>query len=390
MEKRNKGRRIAFFTGNRAEYGLLYPVIKAASVIKGVETSLIISGAHLSREFGETVREIDTSLVKRVERIPWMSKTGHPETVALGCISMITRRAPEILKRLLPDMIILAGDRFETFAMAISAFYMNVPIAHLFGGDLSQGGHLDDSARHSITKLAHLHFTTNNDSFHRVLSMGEERWRVYNVGTTAVDNSISGEYSSPDELARELKLDLLKPVVIFTQHPVTTEVQAAYAQVKEGLGALKDTGYQTVITYPCNDAGSGLVIKAIREYSSVPTFRIIRNLGWKKYFGLMKVCSCMVGNSSSGIIEAPFFKLPFVHVGTRQAGRLRAGNVIDVPYERKSIAKAVKFAVSNARFRKNLSRLKNPYGDGRAALRIARIIKSVPLGNVLLRKKMAF
>jgi len=256
--------KIAVFTGNRAEYGLLHPVIRSLASDSSMAPCLIISGSHLSDEFGMTVSEIDISNISEIIKIPLPVIRENEKEGMLLSFSEIINNGLEILKKWEPDMIVLAGDRFETFAMAVTSFYMNVPIAHLFGGDLSQGGHLDDSARHSITKLAHLHFTTNDDSYRRVVALGEEKWRVFNVGSPVMDNVVKGDYASPDEIARELELEINKPIILFTQHPITTESGLAYDQVKESLEALKGLGYQTIITYPCNDSGSKRIIEAIR------------------------------------------------------------------------------------------------------------------------------
>lgn len=380
-------RKIAVFTGNRAEFGLLYPVIRKMSLDKTLDVRLIISGSHLQDDFGKTIEEINDSRVSSVKNtiLRIDNKSGIPER-----ISEIIRRGKEALARINPDILVLAGDRYETFAMGIAAFYMNIPIAHIFGGDISQGGHLDDSIRHSMTKVSHMHFVSNKDSYKRVINLGEEKWRVFNVGSTAMDNIFSGKFSSADEIARLLRLDLNKPVIIFTQHPVTTESELAYCQAKKSLQALKELGFQTVVTYPCNDTGCEGIIKAINEYASMPNFRVRKSLGWKSYFGLLKVASAVVGNSSSGIIETPVFKVPCVNIGTRQAGRFRSSNVIDAPYERMAIKKAIRKAVCDKKFRRLVRKCRNPYGNGNAASKIVNVLKSMPLNKALLQKKITF
>lgn len=383
-------RKIAVFTGNRAEYGLLNPVIKALSVEDCFDTYLIISGSHLSDSFGRTATEIDTSCVKTVKEINIEVSSNDKKKDMLLSFSIVVNHGVDVLNELHPDLIVLAGDRYETFAMAVTAFYMNIPVAHLFGGDLSQGGHLDDSARHSITKLAHLHFTSNEDSYKRILGLGEEPWRVFNVGSTAIDNSINGEYLKPEEIVRELDIDTTSPVIVFTQHPVTTESELSYTQAKESLEALKELGYQTIITYPCNDAGGEDIIKAISEYKNYPFFKIKKSLGWKHYIGLLKIVSVVVGNSSSGIMETPIFRVPCVNIGSRQAGRLQAGNVIDVPYDKDEIKKAIIKAMTDSAFIEKVKKCSNPYGDGGASGKIADILKSIPLNRTLLQKQMTY
>lgn len=383
-------KKIAVFTGNRAEYGLLHPVIRNLAADSAVETYLIISGSHLSDEFGMTVSEIDASSIKEVKEIPLPIIEVNEKEGMLLSFSAIINSGLEILKKWEPDLIVLAGDRFETFAMAVTSFYMNIPIAHLFGGDLSQGGHLDDSARHSITKLAHLHFTTNDDSYRRVIALGEEKWRVFNVGSPVMDYVVKGDYASPDEIARELELEIDKPIVLFTQHPITTESELAYDQVKESLEALKGLGYQTIITYPCNDSGSKKIIEAIREYRENPNFRIRKSLGRRLYLGCLKIVACVAGNSSSGLIETPLFKVPAVNIGDRQAGRLKAENVIDVPCKREAITKAIRQTIEDHHFIAKARNCSNPYGEGGASKQILDVIKSTKINSILLKKKMTF
>jgi UDP-hydrolysing UDP-N-acetyl-D-glucosamine 2-epimerase len=355
-----------------------------------METYLIISGSHLSDEFGMTVSEIDVSGIKEVKEIPLPTVKVNENEGMLLSFSAIINNGLEKLKRWEPDMIVLAGDRFETFAMAVTSYYMNIPIAHLFGGDLSQGGHLDDSARHSITKLAHLHFTTNDDSYKRVIALGEEKWRVFNVGSPVMDYVVKGDYASPDEIARELELEIDNPIILFTQHPITTESELAYDQVKESLEALKGLGYQTVITYPCNDAGSEHIISAINEYKLIPYFRVRKSLGRRLYLGCVRIASCVAGNSSSGLMETPLFKVPAVNIGVRQAGRLKAENVIDVPCKRESITKAIRQTIENHHFIARARNCSNPYGEGGASNRIFDIIKSTKIDSRLLKKQMTY
>lgn len=383
-------RKIAVFTGNRSEYGLLQPVLKALSADSSFEVNLIVSGSHLSADFGETVNEIDDEGIKEIFKIDLGEAVNSTNVNVLLSFSSIIMKGSSLLVRIKPHIMLLAGDRYETFAMAITAFYKNIPIAHMFGGDVSQGGHLDDSVRHSITKIAHLHFTTNEDSKRRVLSLGEEGWRVFNVGSPIVDNILNREYASREEISKELNLDLEKPIVLFTQHPVTTESDLAYGQVKESLEALSDLGYQTVITYPCNDAGSEHIIRAIEEYLNRDNFRIRKSLGWRLYLGTLKIASAVVGNSSSGLLETPILKVPCVNVGSRQAGRLRAENVIDVGYNRDEIKKAIIKSLKDEEFLGRVRNCSNPYGNGGASKEIAKILKDISLNKILLQKKITY
>jgi UDP-hydrolysing UDP-N-acetyl-D-glucosamine 2-epimerase len=384
-------RKAVFFTGNRAEFGLLKPVVKTFIADKNLEVALIVSGSHFSDKFGKTVGEIDIPGLKQTICLDLgeeADRISHDEVTTT--FSSILMKSAQAYRDVAPDALIVAGDRYETFAVVVAAFYKNIPIAHIFGGDLSQGGHLDDSARHAITKLAHLHFVTNQDSYQRVLSLGEEPWRVFLVGSTLGDNIVAGEFATPDEIAEKLDIDLSKPVLLFTQHPVTTESDFAYAQVKQSLEAIKDLGLQTVITYPCSDPGSDAIIRAIREYAHYPFIRVRESLGSRTYLGCLRVASVVVGNSSSGLMETPFFKLPCVNIGSRQAGRLRAQNVIDTDYEKEEIKAAIRMALEDKIFLSQVRDCQNPYGEAGAAAKILEAFNNAPFSRKLIQKQITY
>jgi UDP-hydrolysing UDP-N-acetyl-D-glucosamine 2-epimerase len=380
-------RTIAIFTGNRAEYGNLHPVIRAIAVHEQLQYQLIVSGAHLSEDFGNTIAEIEADGIVVAERIDLGigSSQQNDTTKDLSCC---IERMGVIYKRKRPDIQLVLGDRYETFGAAVAAFFFGIPLAHIAGGDLSHGGCLDDSVRHAISKLAHIHFATNHDSAERLKKMGEEEWRVHNVGLPALDQILAEEFYDSTTLARELELDLSQPVILFTQHPVTLEATQAGKQVEESLKALVRLGIQTVITYPNTDPGNTLIRAEIEKYRSVRHFRIRKSLGRKRYLGLLRIASVMVGNSSSGLLEAPSFKLPVVNIGGRQRDRLRAENVIDVDCDAGQIEQAIRRALYDAEFREKVANCVNPYGDGRAAARIVRVLAEVELDDKLLRKRV--
>lgn len=383
-------RKIAVFTGNRAEYGFLYPIINKLKEEDELETSLIISGSHLSNEYGETIDEIDTSSVAVVKRIKTNETGSHKKKKILDAFSLIIKESGGILEDLQPDLLLIAGDRYETFAVATSSFYMNIPVVHLFGGDLSQGGHLDDSVRHCITKLAHVHLATNKDSYDRILGLGEEEWRVHNVGSPAVDNVVNGDYASREELVREFDLKDDKPLILFTQHPITTESEKAREQVIESINAFKEIECQVVVTYPCNDTGSKDIIEEIEKIQGDPKFIIVKSLGMRRYLGVMNIASVVAGNSSSGLMETPVFHVPCVNIGNRQNGRLRAANVIDVVNKKDAIKDAIRKCLENADFQKVVEKVENPYGDGKSSERIISILKELEINTILLQKKMTY
>lgn len=380
-------RTIAVFTGNRSEYGLLYPVIQAIRQEPQLRCKLVVAGDH-GAPSAFHLGELAQDRMVPDARIP-LKRARSLGEMAMG-VAAVTQKGVPSLQRLRPQMILAAGDRYETFGFVIAAFYMNIPVAHLFGGDVSMGGHLDDSVRHAITKLSHLHLTSNPESERRLKRLGEESWRIFNVGFPAGDTVSSGDIASPAEISRLLSLRLDRPIIVFTQHPVTIEVDQAVRQIRPSLQALKEFGVQTVVTYPNGDAGSQAMIREIERYKKTPHFRLHRSLGRRRYLGLLNVASVMVGNSSSGLAESVLFKLPCVDVGTRQEGRLRGRNVLRADYDKEEIKAAIRKALFDRSFLKQVRRCRNPYGTGESGRAVAKILAKVPLTPRLLQKRITF
>jgi len=392
-------RKVAIFTGNRAEYGLQYPIIKAIAARGDLEYFLLVSGAHLQEDFGRTKDEIqkDGFRVYGEVRLDMDGDTVLATAQAIGSGILNLSR---VLEEIRPDLLLVYADRFEGFAAVIAGSQMNIPTAHVEGGDLTEGGALDDSVRHAMTKLSHLHFTTNEQAADRVRRLGEEPWRVFNVGFPALDLIVEGKYASPDELKLRYHLEASAPVVIFTQHSVTTEFELAAVQVRSALDAmirLAREGCQVIVTYPNNDAGGRAIVAEIeRLRPAMPSaMQIHASLGRYNYHGVLNLCGragrgVCVGNSSSGIKETPAFACPAVNVGSRQAGRLRADNVIDVPYDADQVYLACRRGIEDETFRRLCRDTQNPYGKGGAGPRIAEALATVELGQRMLRKRMTY
>jgi UDP-hydrolysing UDP-N-acetyl-D-glucosamine 2-epimerase len=391
-------RTIAVFTGNRAEYGLQYPILRAIAAHPDLEYRLIVSGAHLDRDFGRTLTEIEadgfTVHAEAKITMPEDSLQATAQAIA-SCISSVA----EILARMKPDFLVVYADRFEGFGAVIAGTQTNVPTAHIEGGDLTEGGALDDSVRHAMTKLAHLHFTTNQQATNRILAMGEEAWRVHTVGFPAIDLIRAGKYAAPAKLAAQYRLSLDKPVVVYTQHSVTTEFDQAAAQVTPVLEALRQLateGVQVLVTYPNNDAGGRRIIAELESLAQErhPNIQIHRSVGRYNYHGILGLARdqamrvACVGNSSSGIKETPAFGCPTVNVGSRQDGRLRGANVVDAGYQTEAVLSAVRRCLYDEEWRTVCRRTENPYGGGDAGTRIASVLASVPIDQALLRKRM--
>jgi len=389
---------IAVFTGNRAEYGLQFPILKAIKNHPELEYKLIVSGAHLDKNFGETISEIENDgfEIHAEVKIDLEEDTLYATAQAIGTGILSMSQA---LDQIRPDMLVVYADRFEGFAAVIAGTQMNVPTAHIEGGDITEGGALDDSVRHAMTKLSHLHFTTNQQASNRLLAMGEEPWRVHTVGFPAIDLIKENNFAKPDEIVEKYGINLDKPVVLFTQHSVTTEFDQADEQLRPSLAAIQrlaSEGVQVILTYPNNDAGGRRIIKKLEEFAaqSKPNIQLHRSLGRYFYHGVLSLSTqagyqaVCVGNSSSGIKETPAFYCPTVNIGSRQQGRLRAENVIDADYDSDQIYNAIKSCLS-PEFREICNNCSNPYGVGDAGIKIANCLAGTELDlTKLLRKGM--
>ena len=395
--KMNK-RTIAVFTGNRAEYGLQYPILRAIDRHPNLDYRLLVSGAHLDPNFGSTLDEIrnDGFHIDAEIKIEMDAASLFATAQAIGSGVLSISR---VLSELKPDMMMVYADRFEGFAAVIAASQMNIPTAHIEGGDLTEGGALDDSVRHAMTKLAHLHFTTNQQASNRILAMGEEPWRVHTVGFPAIDLISEGRFASASEVAEKLCLDLSRPIVLFTQHSVSTEFSHAAAQLAPSLHAIERLAresVQTILTYPNNDAGGQAIIEQLEIFGAahIPNTQVCRSLGRHLYHGVLALARdpslkvACVGNSSSGLKETPAFGCPTVNIGSRQEGRLRGENVLDAVYDAGIIFDATWRCLFDEDFRALSRRAENPYWLGDAGPKIASVLATAPLGQQIIRKRM--
>ena len=306
-----KKRIVAVFTGNRAEYGLQFPILRAINKHPDLEYRLLVSGAHLDPNFGSTLDEIrnDGFRIDAEIKIEMDAASLFATAQAIGSGVLAISR---VLDEMRPDIMVVYADRFEGFAAVIAATQMNIPTAHIEGGDLTEGGALDDSVRHAMTKLAHLHFTTNQQASNRILGMGEEPWRLHTVGFPAIDLISEGKFATNVEITEQLGLDLSRPIVLFTQHSVSTEFEKAAKQVEPSIDAIKrlaDEGIQTVLTYPNNDAGGQAIISELNAFGALDykNTQFKSSLGRYLYHGIVALARdpnirvAWLGNSSSGL-----------------------------------------------------------------------------------------
>ncbi|ODC04161.1 UDP-N-acetyl-D-glucosamine 2-epimerase, UDP-hydrolysing [Terasakiispira papahanaumokuakeensis] len=378
---------IAIFTGTRAEYGLLYWLIKEIEKDSTLELKLIVSGMHLSPEFGHTVDEIENDGFLIHEKIEMLlsssSEIGIAKSIGLGVISFA-----DALNRLKPDCLVILGDRFEALSVAQTAMLLRIPIAHLHGGEITEGA-IDESIRHSITKMAQLHFTSTEIYRNRVIQLGENPERVFNVGALAIENIKRLPLISQPELEASLNFSLGDSSILVTYHPVTLDENGGIETLKNLIGAIDalDKEIKIVITSPNADAHGRDFIDLIKEFTSKNKERVFftSSLGKTRYLSLVKICKAVVGNSSSGIFEAPALKTPSVNIGERQRGRLQPKSVIQSGESKEEIEDAIKQAIS-----KKQQIASDPccdfYGEGHASQKIIKTLKETNLNQLTTKK----
>lgn len=377
-------RKIGVVTVARSDYSIYLPVLRKIQADPDLELHLLVAGMHLSPEFGLTAKVMEADGFQIAERVEMLLSSDTPDGIAksmgLGVIGFAQSFA-----RFRPDVLLVLGDRFEMHAAALAALPFKIPVAHIHGGEITEGA-VDDALRHSMTKLSHLHFVSTQEYARRVIQMGEETWRVVVSGSPALDNLHTLTLLPREELAGRFGLRLDRAPLLVTFHPVTLECEQTEGQVSELLDALRVVELPVVFTMPNADTNGRVIARMIEEFvKRQPDAWIVPNFGPEGYFSMMAVSAAMVGNSSSGIVEAASFGLPVVNIGTRQQGRARGENVIDVGYERDEIIRGIRWAIS-PEFRARLQGLTNPYGDGHAAEVIVRRVKEVVLDNRLLVK----
>lgn len=378
-------RTIGVVTTSRADFGIYRPVLQAIENHPELELYLFVTGMHLSPEFGGTIDEIREEGFEIDARVEMLMSSDSPGGISRSMgIGMIGFAQAFETER--PDLLLVLGDRYEMFAAASSAIPFKMPIAHIHGGESTEGL-IDEAIRHSITKMSHLHFVTTEEYHRRVVQMGESPQRVMVSGAPSLDNLRKLELLERSELETRLDLDLSTAPVLVTFHPVTLEFENTREHIDTLLAALGEVERPIVITYPNADTAGRVIIDAVETFAEQRSNVIfVTNLGSRVYFSLMRTSAVMVGNSSSGIIEAASFDLPVVNLGKRQAGRISGKNVLGCPVELDSIREALQKALSTD-FQESLKGMKNPYGDGQAAERIVEELAGRDLSNELLLKE---
>lgn len=377
---------ISILTATRAEYGLMKPIISKLNNIEEFDVRIVATGAHLSSEFGLTYREIEKDGFIIDEKIEILLSSDTPSSISKSMgLAMIG--FADYFEKLNPDLLIVLGDRYETLAVATTAMNQRIPIAHLYGGETTEGA-VDESFRHAITKLSYLHFTSTNEYRNRVIQLGEHPERVYNVGAIGIENILNEKLMLKDELEGDLNINLLNPYAVVTFHPVTLENNSSEKQIKALLEVCKNYNDLNFIFTKANaDVDGRIINQMIDKYANESeNIFAFTSLGMMRYLSLLKYSSVVIGNSSSGLLEAPSFGIPTVNIGDRQKGRLQASSVINCDPTQQSIYHALELALST-NFVEEAKKTINPYGNGDTSNRAIKIIKDYVMNNKIDLKK---
>jgi UDP-hydrolysing UDP-N-acetyl-D-glucosamine 2-epimerase len=374
--------KIAFLSGTRAEYGLMRPVLMALKSDPFFDLAVYATGMHLMESFGCTVETIrQDGLDPRVISVTYESDSRHAMSTFLGKLIVDFSECVRLNR---PDLILVVGDRAEPLAAAAAGSYLGIAVAHLHGGEVSST--VDEVTRHAITKLSHLHFPATEKSAERIRKMGEEAVRIHVVGAPGVEAALSYPVFAKADLFERLGLDSAQPTILVAQHPAGGTAEECASQIRVTLHALKTFSAQIVVIYPNADAGGRAMIREIERASGI---RIYKSLDHPTFLSLCRCADLLVGNSSSGIIEAPTFGLPVVNIGNRQQGRERGANVIDAAHDLDSIRSAVGTAFEPG-FRELCTKAPNPYGQGSTSSQIISVLKTLQIDETFLQKRLAY
>lgn len=379
-------RKIAVVTGTRAEYGLLKNIMKKINEDNDLELQLIVTGTHLSDKYGKTISEIIEDGFKIDYSIPILMDGNDGVNIAKE-MGLLMSNLSEVLSKLNPNILLILGDRYEIFAAAATAMAMNIPIAHISGGEVTEGA-MDEQIRHAITKMAHIHFPGADCYVENIKNMGEEDFRVFNVGDPGIENIKLTKLLSKKEIFEDLGVEVDEDTLLVTYHPVTLEIDDLERQIDNLISALDNLNKRMVITYPNADNGGKLIIDKLEQFKQRNSnVYLYKNLGSLRFLSVMNLCGAIVGNSSSALVEAPFLKKPVVNIGNRQKGRLMAENILSCDYEANNIESAINKAISQD-FKKFVKTIDSLYGEGNTSTEIVEVLKTIELGDKLLKKKL--
>jgi len=382
-------KKILFITGSRSEYYIQKPIIKELKSSKLLKPFLVVTGSHLLKKFGNTYKEILRDNFKISAKIKNLV-ISDKHSARLESMTLLLSKLNKVVKKIKPDCIIAPYDREESIAIALVGSYMNIPIAHLGAGDKTRFN-IDGVIRHSVTKLSSIHFCFTKENFKRVIKLGEEKWRVFNVGHTAADRYKSFNKKTKAELFRLLKIKKEEPLILFIQHPVSNWLKDSKKHIRISLDAINKINLPTIIIRSNSDPGTIIFKKEFNRYNFTnKKIKYFENLEEKIFLNIVKHASVLLGNSSMGVLEAPLINLPVVNVGLRQKDRQNAGNIIFVKHNKEKIISALRKCIYNKKFLKKIKKNKNPYKNIGASKRIVNILSKILLNKNILNKKITY
>lgn len=384
-------RKILAVTGARSEYDILFPVLEKLQHDPDFELMVLVTGAHLSERYGNTVQLIEKDGFKIIARVKNLEERDDKVGRVIGLGKQIPAFA-EVFETVKPDVILVVGDREEAISVSLTGAYMDIPVAHLAGGDIAKDGNIDNSVRYATSKFAHIHFTLLEQHNQTLLKLGEDAWRIFHVGNPALDRFLSTPKLTTEQISNNIGFDIHeKPYLVLIQHPIITDVANEGKNIRETLDAIVESGYPCLINYPNSDAGNFAIIEAYNEYvKKYPQLFLFKNLDRLNYVNILRNASCLLGNSSSGIIEAPSFGLPVVNIGSRQRGRVHAENVIFTGNDKSEILAALKRSMTDQEYRTKLKSIVNPYGDGNSAGKMVEVLRRIELNDALIHKNITY
>lgn len=378
-------RKIVIVDGGRMTFGYLRPVIKEIQKRGNLDYDIVVCNCHLLEGFGETVDEIKRDGFKVGAEI-YNTLLGLNRLTMIKSLGILMTELPGILRGMKPDIILTAGDRGEQFVAAMVGAHMYIPVAHIQAGERS--GNIDGMTRHAIARYAHVHFAANQDAADRLHKTGEQGFRIFNVGSPQLDDFVNGPITSEGEIRKRFKLKKNDPVILLIQHSVTEESYYAYDQMGESLLAVSRFHCPVIIILNNTDAGSSMIRVAIDHYKT-PNMQVVEHISRPNFAGLMNTCDVLVGNSSSGIIESPFFNIPVVNIGNRQKDRIHSSNVVHVNHHSNEITSAIREVLS-PEFVEKTNNASSVYGDGQSSKRIVDVLEELKINQELLAKRMVY
>ena len=380
-------RRIALTLESRATYGYSANVMRGMMAFPELTPLTVVTGTHLMAEFGNTVDLIRADGFPVSEEVEFSPDEKGKASWARALGTALSGYA-DAFERLQPDIVLLSGDRAETLAFCVAAAYMGIPVAHIQAGDKS--GHIDDAARYAIGKLAHIHFASCQDSADRLIRMGEQPDRVFNVGAPQLDDIVGHDFTADSILFEGNKIDLSEPYVLLVQHSVMAEQDDVSDQMQASVSACLDSGLKVIWIYPNSDQGYRGILDVIDQRGDDDRIIALQNVERDDYLKLLANAAVLVGNSSSGILEAPSFRVPVVNIGTRQRGRPQASNILNCSNKQSDILSTIQQTLEDPEFHQQCKAAENPYGDGKSANRICEILRDIPLDRKLMDKESTY